>query len=81
VKTFGTLGAKLQGFLSKYPSNPLSRANVCIFCDGSVHDEPTQKEKDRITRQELKDLGYRVIVIRYDQDLEEQIRRYADVFG
>jgi very-short-patch-repair endonuclease len=72
-----------QKFLKDYYSNPdfFYEPNVCIFCDGSVHDEPTQKEKDRITRQELKDLGYRVIVIRYDQDLEEQIRRSPDVFG
>lgn len=72
-----------QKFLKDYYSNPdfFYEPNVCIFCDGSVHDEPTQKEKDRITRQELKDLGYRIIVIRFDQDLEEQIRRYPDVFG
>lgn len=55
--------------------------NCCVFCDGSIHDEPAQREKDNIIRQELKELGYRVVVIRYDQDLEEQIRRYSDVFG
>jgi len=72
-----------QKFLKDYYSNPdfFCEPNVCIFCDGSVHDEPAQKEKDRITRQELKDLGYRVIAIRYDQDIEDQIRRYPDVFG
>lgn len=72
-----------QKFLKDYYSNPdfFYEPNVCIFCDGSVHDEPHLREKDRITRQELKDRGYRVIVIRYDQDLEEQIRRYPDVFG
>ncbi len=72
-----------QKFLKDYYSNPdfFYEPNVCIFCDGSVHDEPGQKEKDCITRQELKDLGYHVIVIRYDQDLEDQIRRYPDLFG
>jgi superfamily II DNA or RNA helicase len=55
--------------------------NICVFCDGSVHDAPDQKEKDRITRQELKDLGYRVLVIRYDRDTTEQINQYIDIFG
>jgi very-short-patch-repair endonuclease len=55
--------------------------NVCVFCDGSVHDEPQQAEKDRFVRQELKELGYRVVPIRYDRDLEEQILEYVDVFG
>lgn len=71
-----------QKFLKDYFCNPdfFYEPNVCVFCDGSIHDEPNQKEKDRLTRQELKNLGYRVIVIRYDKDLEEQIRQYPDVF-
>jgi len=55
--------------------------NVCVFCDGAVHDEPEQRKKDMVVRQELKDLGYRVIVIRYDRELEEQVAKYPDVFG
>ncbi|MGQ9474677.1 MAG: DEAD/DEAH box helicase [Actinomycetota bacterium] len=55
--------------------------NVCVFCDGSVHDTPDQRRKDELERQELRELGYRVIVIRYDQDLEERIASYPEVFG
>jgi superfamily II DNA/RNA helicase len=55
--------------------------NNCVFCDGSIHDGPAQKSKDDAIRADLRDLGYRVVIIRYDQDLEEQIKKYPDVFG
>ncbi len=54
---------------------------VCVYCDGSVHDEPAQKANDEKIRRELEDLGYDAIVIRYDRDLEEQIAARPDVFG
>jgi superfamily II DNA/RNA helicase len=54
--------------------------NVCVFCDGSVHDEPAQKMNDETLRRQLKEY-YRVVVIRYDRDLEEQINHYKDIFG
>jgi len=53
--------------------------NVCVFCDGSVHDEPQQQASDEAIRRELKASGYRVIVIRYDRDLEEQLQGRTDV--
>lgn len=59
----------------------LCEPNICVFCDGKVHDDPEQRRKDKFVRSELKDLEYRVIVIRYDEDLEGQIDRYPDVFG
>ncbi len=55
--------------------------HACIFCDGTPHDAPAQREKDEAVRRVLRDHGYRVIVIRYDKDMEEQIAAYPDLFG
>ncbi|MFS8923529.1 DEAD/DEAH box helicase [Synechococcus sp. B60.1] len=55
--------------------------NVCVFCDGAVHDEPDQAAQDRQVRSQLLGQGYRVIALRYDQDLQEQLARYPEVFG
>jgi very-short-patch-repair endonuclease len=55
--------------------------HACIFCDGSVHDDPAQKAKDEEIRQRLRNHGYRVVVIRYDKDLEEQTAAYPELFG
>jgi len=54
---------------------------VAAFCDGPDHDEPARRERDQAERSKLADLGYRVIVIRHDQDLEAQVSQHPDVFG
>ena len=41
---------------------------VAIFCDGSVHDSPEQKQRDFIKRQNLRDLGYEIIELNYKQE-------------
>ncbi|MCU1286291.1 MAG: box helicase domain protein [Acidobacteriales bacterium] len=54
---------------------------VAVFIDGPHHDEPECKKKDLQERAKLDDAGYRVLVIRYDSSLEEQIASNEDVFG
>jgi len=55
--------------------------NVCVFCDGSVHDQPLQAGRDQSMRTELQTRGYRVIVIRHNEPLPSQVARYPEVFG
>jgi len=55
--------------------------NICVFCDGSVHDTVEQRQKDEKIRKNLIVHGYRVIVIRYDKDILTQISNFTDVFG
>lgn len=82
-----TTGRNLPDDAQKDLSDAYSRPdffyapNVCVFCDGPPHDELVQKSHDEEIRRQLKGLGYRVIVIRYDEDLEGQVQKYADLFG
>jgi hypothetical protein len=54
---------------------------VAVFIDGPSHDDSAQKQKDTQERTKLDDLGYRVLVIRYDRSIEEQIADNPDIFG
>lgn len=54
---------------------------ACVFCDGPEHNEPARRARDQSERGKLEDLGYRVIVIRYDRNLGEQVRQHTDIFG
>lgn len=54
--------------------------NVVVFCDGPPHDQPHQQAIDERLRNELRTLGYRVLVLRWDEDLVTPIQRYPEVF-
>ena len=54
---------------------------ACIFVDGSDHQDPAQQERDNAARTALEDRGYRVITIRFNSPLEEQVAQHPDVFG
>ena len=54
--------------------------NILVFCDGPIHDEPNQSRVDANIRRELQARGYRVLVVRWDKPLEDQIRKYPEVF-
>jgi very-short-patch-repair endonuclease len=54
---------------------------IVVFVDGPHHDEGAQQEADQRERKKLEDLGYRVVVIRYDRTIADQVAENADVFG
>lgn len=63
-----------------YYERPALRG-VAVFVDGPDHDQSRRKARDESERAKLADLGYRIVVIRFDRDLEEQVREHMDVFG
>ena len=54
---------------------------ICLFVDGPSHDTPQAMAHDTEVRGALENLGFRVIVIRYDIPIQDQIEQNPDIFG
>jgi hypothetical protein len=48
---------------------------VCVFCDSEL---PTRTQIEK--RADLADLGYRIVVLKKEEDLDTQLNRWSDVF-
>jgi len=56
------------------------KPNICLFCDGSVHDDPALKVNDQGKRDMLRQAGYQVLVWYYKESLEEFVKKRPDIF-
>lgn len=56
------------------------KPNVCIFCDGTVHDVPHVKDDDRQKRDMLIQAGYQVLSWYYKESLDEFVAKRPDIF-
>lgn len=56
------------------------KPNICLFCDGTPHDEDKVKEDDSAKRQALKDSGYQVLVWYYKDSLDDFVAKRPDIF-
>ncbi len=81
-------GRRLPDHAQKFITEPPCSADffydddyVCVFCDGSVHDAKDNRANDGKVRDALVNNGYRVVVIRYDRILAEQVQENESVFG
>ncbi|MDL1982732.1 MAG: DEAD/DEAH box helicase [Deltaproteobacteria bacterium] len=54
--------------------------DVWVFCDGTPHDEPEVKKKDRNQRAAILNRGDQVFVYYYQDKLEEIIGKRTDIF-
>ena len=53
---------------------------IAVFCDGSVHDSPEQKTRDKIQRDNLRyNANYIVITLRHDEDWRQGLERLANL--
>jgi superfamily II DNA/RNA helicase/very-short-patch-repair endonuclease len=68
---------------SSRPDFLYEHEQVAIFLDGPAHDEDRQAMKDGVARQNLKDLGYTVLVFGYAErpDWNATMDRYPATFG
>lgn len=58
----------------------LYKPNICIFCDGTPHDEKLVMEDDTDKRAALKNAGYQVLVWHYKDSLDEFVAKRPDIF-
>ncbi len=56
------------------------KPNVCIFCDGTPHDEGNIIKDDNEKRSALKNAGYQVLSWHYKDDLNEFVEKRPDIF-
>jgi hypothetical protein len=57
------------------------RKGVCVFVDGPDHDRPSEAEHDRKVRVELEDFGFKVVTIRHDHPIVEQLAAHVEIAG
>lgn len=57
------------------------KPNICVFCDGTPHDDPVVKKDDLEKRKALNDTGkYQVLVWYYKDSIEDFVGNRPDVF-
>jgi len=57
------------------PDFVYTQDRIAIFCDGSVHDHPEQRQQDQIDRDNLRyNTNYYPLVLRYDEDWRSQLQ-------
>ena len=54
--------------------------DIWIFCDGTPHDKPEIKKKDKEQRNAIINRGYQVFVYYYKDDLNKIINKRNDIF-
>jgi hypothetical protein len=52
---------------------------VCVFVDGPAHDDPRRSQRDEQTRRSLAERGFRVVAIRHDRPLAEQLKTLREL--
>ena len=58
-----------------------SLPGVCVFVDGPHHDAASRQQRDEAVRTQLANRGFRVIMIRYNAPIGQQVAEQADVFS
>ena len=54
--------------------------DVWVFCDGTPHDDPDVKNRDKEQRAAIYNRGEQVFVYYYKDDLEKIINERTDIF-
>jgi len=58
----------------------LYKPNVCVFCDGTPHDDRRVMDDDKSKREALKNAGYQVLSWYYKNPLDQMVSTRPDIF-
>jgi very-short-patch-repair endonuclease len=58
----------------------LFKPNVCVFCDGTPHDDKRVMDDDKSKREALKNAGYQVLSWYYKNPLDQMVSTRPDIF-
>lgn len=59
----------------------LDGAEVAVFVDGPLHDDPWHQQRDDQAGERLEDLGWTVVRVAHDEDWQAVVARHEWIFG
>jgi very-short-patch-repair endonuclease len=78
------LPSRAQTFIESCRTSPdfiYDEFNAAIYVDGPPHKFADRQKRDEVQTNSMEDNGYTVIRFKQDEDWEEVVKKYPNIFG